>query len=332
MYNLSDIKDIHLEVTSKCQARCPMCPRRISGGMLNPLIELNEITLEQFKEWFKPDFVKQLNSLFMCGNLGDPIIAQDTLEIFQYLKDENPDIQLKMHTNGSARTTEWWRGVARMNVKTTFGIDGMGDTHHLYRISTDWHKIIENAKAFIEEGGEAEWHMLAFKHNEHQIEECRKLSQDMGFVNFSVKHTSRFTSNKWPALDDEGRTIHVLEPTQQSIEMMNKVKMASCEQNNVIKCKAVEFKQIYVGADGTVAPCCWLDFSWILHKQESRVDYMDQIGRFPNLNKESLEEIFNSNYFETIKNTWDNNPLMECSRQCGKFDKMREQFVEQFRL
>ena len=45
MYQLSDIHSIHFEVTSKCQARCPMCPRRIHGGPLLPGVDLEEITL-----------------------------------------------------------------------------------------------------------------------------------------------------------------------------------------------------------------------------------------------------------------------------------------------
>ena len=80
MYNLKDIKDVHFEITSKCQAKCPMCPRRIAGGPLNPFIKLDEVSLETFKKWFPESFIKQLNSMFMCGNLGDPIISKDTLE------------------------------------------------------------------------------------------------------------------------------------------------------------------------------------------------------------------------------------------------------------
>ena len=64
MYELANIRDIHLELTSKCQARCPMCPRRISGGILNPLITLNEITLSQFKNWFSCIKFKDLTLFF----------------------------------------------------------------------------------------------------------------------------------------------------------------------------------------------------------------------------------------------------------------------------
>ncbi len=80
MYLLNDITTVHLEITNKCQASCPMCARNLQGGVDNPFMDLNEITLEQFTEWFKPECIKQLTKLYMCGNLGDPIIATDTIE------------------------------------------------------------------------------------------------------------------------------------------------------------------------------------------------------------------------------------------------------------
>ena len=109
MYNLSDIRSIHFEITSKCQARCPMCPRRIKGGPLRPGMVLDEVDLKTFITWFPKDFIQQLNNLFMCGNLGDPLIAKDTLKIFKYLRQINPSISLEMHTNGSGRSKKWWK-------------------------------------------------------------------------------------------------------------------------------------------------------------------------------------------------------------------------------
>ena len=43
MYKFEDIRDVHLEITSKCQAKCPTCPRRINGGPMNPFIKLDDI-------------------------------------------------------------------------------------------------------------------------------------------------------------------------------------------------------------------------------------------------------------------------------------------------
>jgi MoaA/NifB/PqqE/SkfB family radical SAM enzyme len=328
MYRYQDIKDIHLEITSKCQARCPMCPRRENGGPLNPNMHLTEINLQTFKHWFSVDFIKQLHSLFMCGNLGDPIIAKDTLEIYQYLKECNPNIRLAMHTNGSARDIEWWKKLAQLKVKVTFGLDGLADTHSLYRISTDFNKIIENAQAFITAGGVAKWHMLVFAHNEHQIEQCRTMSKELGFQDFQIKHTTRFRNGMFNVIDDEGRTTHILYPTEKSKQMISKVEKSQSESISIISCKAKKNSQLYISATGTVTPCCWLDQKWYPISAVSRIDYMDKIGHWPNLNKQSLTEIFDSGYFNLISSCWNKTGLKECSKQCGSFDKLNEQFVE----
>jgi len=328
MYRYQDIKDIHLEITSKCQAKCPMCPRRISGGPLNPFIKLDEITLDVFKKWFELDFIKQLDSLFMCGNLGDPIVSKDTLEIYQYLREVNPNIRLAMHTNGSARDPEWWQRLAQLKVKVTFGIDGLADTHHLYRISTDFNKIIENAQAFISAGGVAKWHMLVFAHNEHQIEQCRAMSKDIGFVDFSIKHTSRFKQDYLQVIDDMGRPTHRIQPTQTSLNMIPLAEAAQKEVKPHIVCKAQKYKQLYVSACGNVSPCCWLDMEWIPPMQESRIDYMEKISEFPNLHRKTLKEIFDGGFFSKIEAQWGTVGLKECTKQCGSFDKLGVQFVE----
>lgn len=325
MYNILDIKEIHLEVTSNCQAKCPMCARRINGGLLNPFISINEITIDVFKNWFSKDFISQLDRVFMCGNLGDPVVAKDTLEIFQYLRSVNPNINLTMHTNGSARDLEWWKELAKTNVRVIFGIDGLADTHSLYRISTDWKKIIENAIQFIGHGGYAEWHMLAFSHNEHQIDQCEKLSNELGFKKFQVKHTSRFAKDKFNVLDDTGKTIHFIQPTERSKNLTSRVRK-SFDESSVINCKAKQSRQLYVAASGIVTPCCWLDLTWAPFMHEPRIDYMDKIGHFPNLNKMTLEEIFNSGYFNKIEKSWNTESLVECNKQCGNFDKLKEQF------
>lgn len=331
MYKLSDIKEIHLETTNKCQAKCPMCPRRIYGGPENPLIHLEEVSLQDFKDWFPEYFLQQLDSVFMCGNLGDPIIAHDTLAIFEYLRNINPTITLSMHTNGSARNKSWWEKCADLDVRVVFGIDGLEESHKKYRINTDWNLILKNAKAFIDRGGRAEWHMLVFQHNEHEIEDCRLLSENYGFEKFEIKHTSRFQEESWPVLNDEGKTIDTLYPSSKSLEI--KVAIENIEKNikhtpSVIQCKAVHSRQIYVSANGLLTPCCWLDFSWVPAFQKSRIDYMDEIGYTPSLKKQTLEEIFDSDYFQSIAEKW-NTPscLVECKQQCGAVNKRDIQFA-----
>lgn len=327
MYNYEQITTIHLEVTSKCQAKCPMCPRRLQGGPLLDSLYLEEIDLETFMNWFPIDFVAQLKHLYMCGNLGDPIIAKDTLKIFRYLRETNPYMSLQMHTNGSGRTEEWWKEIASLNVKVVFGIDGLSDTHELYRISTDWNRIIKNAKIFIEAGGDARWDMLVFKHNEHQVEQCKIMSEDLGFKGFSVKHTTRFKDGKFDVINDNYEITHTLYPSEKSLEMIEPAKKAQQEILPIINCKAKVDNSIYVAANGNISPCCWLDIDWMPQHSTSKIDYMIKIKEVPNLHKDNLKEIFDNGYFNTIANTWNTCGLKQCAKQCGSFDKLNEQFA-----
>lgn len=325
MYNLSDIRDIHLELTSKCNARCPMCSRTklINEGKENLLRD--EITIDLFKKWFSIDFVKQLTSLRMCGNLGDAIMARDTIEVFQYLRENNPNMMLSLFTNGSARDDNWWKKLAENKVKVIFAIDGLEDTNKLYRINTVWEKIMHNAKTFIEAGGKASWYMLVFKHNEHQVEACRELANEMKFNDFEPKHTTRFHgANSLDVKDSNGVYTHTLEATTYS-ETLNK-KEKSIKGSN-ITCKAQQKNSIYVSANGVISPCCWLESS-TKPSYIYRNEYLAKIGSFYSLHDYSLQEIFNKEFLNKIKETWSNTPLKPCSEQCGNFRKCESQFVE----
>lgn len=327
MYKLEDIREIHFEITSNCQARCPQCPRRINGGPMNPFVSIQEVRFEQFVGFFEKSFIKQLNLFYMCGNLGDPIIAKDTLKIFKYLRETNPSITLKMFTNGSAQNTKWWEELALTNVEVTFAIDGLADTNSLYRVGTDYDKIIENATAFNRARGVSRWDMLVFEHNEHQIEACREASIMHGFREFRIKHTNRFLTEKLHVLNDNGETTHIIKPTEKSISMIPKVIQAQTEQLPSITCKSVEQKSLYISSTGNISPCCWLDLSWYQHNHPSRIDYMDKIGCYPNLFSNTIREVFDSGYFDKIESMWNSCGLRECSKQCGSFNKQKEQYV-----
>ena len=114
MYNIDDIKTIHLEVTQNCQASCPMCDRNENGGAVNRHIDLSELTLEDCQRMFTPKFIAQLDTMYMCGNLGDPIVAKDTLEIFKYFRQHNEKMWLSMNTNAGAKSVEWWHELAQV--------------------------------------------------------------------------------------------------------------------------------------------------------------------------------------------------------------------------
>lgn len=226
MYNPNEIRMVHLELTSKCNAACPMCARNIHGAWDNPNLEMGELTLEEIKTIFDEDFLWDLNRIYLCGNYGDPMVAKDLIPILRYFREVNPDISLGMHTNGSGRTAQWWTELAELfqspGSTLVFSIDGLADTNHLYRRRTRWTKIMESVKAFIGAGGHAGWEYLVFEHNQHQIEEARGLAAELGFKWFTVKKSGRFINRGktgWvdgtPVYDTDGSLQYVVRPASE---------------------------------------------------------------------------------------------------------------------
>jgi MoaA/NifB/PqqE/SkfB family radical SAM enzyme len=195
------ITQVHWEPTDKCNSACAMCPRYTFDGFEISTLENTEWTLESFKASWPREFLQPLQKILACGNFGDPCACKEFVDIYEYVRKIQPHIGLACNTNGSLRNPAWWArlgAVMREDQNSgnycTFSLDGLEDTNHLYRRNTNWKKIMENAKAFIDAGGIAHWDYIVFEHNEHQVEEARALAISMGFKNFNVKRTTRWST------------------------------------------------------------------------------------------------------------------------------------------
>ena len=358
MYKYEDIKAVHLEITDKCNAACPQCERNVLGGKDNPFLPITELSLEDIKNIFPKPFIKRLKRFYMCGNCGDPIIAQDTLEILKWIRELNDEVKLGIHTNGSARTTEWWKELGSVlkspHGYVKFGIDGLEDTNHIYRRRTNWQKIIQNVKAFIGSGGNAHWHFIVFKHNEHQVENARQLAEEIGFTHFQVKKTGRFFSNttmsgrdKQEVLDIQGNLEYFLEKTEEpqyqntSLEKEEQLKnkhgnLDRYLDRSKINCKVANEKSIYISSEGLVFPCCWTaNQMYLWYNRNTQINKMlEQNGGKEQINAKtkSVKEIVNGNFFRSIAGSWQkpscsDGKLKVCAKMCGmEFDPFKDQF------
>lgn len=357
MYNYEDIRTIHLEVTQNCQASCPMCDRNQNGGPINPHIDLSELTLDDCKKIFKPEFIAQLNTMYMCGNLGDPIIAKDTLEIFEHFRNHNSKIWLSMNTNGGARTVDWWRNLAKVFGRmgaVIFSVDGLKDTNHIYRQGVNWDLIEKNMKAFIQAGGRARWDFLIFEHNQHQVTEAEKISKEWGFERFIAKKTGRFITADSKKKDTHQAVNRKGEKTSDIKKPEKKYQNAALSKHDTIvgkygsmdnyydvvpiRCKVKDEGNLFITAEGLALPCCWTAgrmYKWWHkdHRVEQIWDFIDAIGGKEKLDaRNGLKSVFDTGIFDLIEQSWNKNStkngkLKVCSMKCGiEFDAFSEQF------
>ena len=234
-----EINQVHVELSTHCNARCPMCPRHMrvwsnnnDNGtipMTRPDLVLESITYENFVKWFPPEFMQNAHMFTFCGTHGDPMMCKDVLEITLYVC--NAGCSVTFNTNGGMRDEKFWKELAEiLQINTTpwahrrvvFSIDGLHDTNHLYRVNVPYEKAMRNAKTYIDAGGQASWDYLIFRHNEHQIEEAHKISKEMGFQFFVPKKALGFSRDINGNLlnkiirNADGSVSHIIEPPTSS--------------------------------------------------------------------------------------------------------------------
>ena len=115
MFKFNDLKQIHLEISNNCQASCPMCSRNIHGGLDKPLIKISNWSLDRYKIIINEEVLTQVSLIYFCGNYGDPLLNSGLIDMIRYSVKINPNLEIRIHTNGSLRTTEWWKELYQLD-------------------------------------------------------------------------------------------------------------------------------------------------------------------------------------------------------------------------
>jgi len=336
--SLDEIQTIQMDHTSRCHLSCPQCARfHGSKSQLNEYMPITDNTLDDYKiilEPFEPNTIK----LFHCGNFGDSLSSPTFDETLDYSIEKQVK-EFKLSVNGSARSKEWWKDLAQKsnNIVVNFSIDGLEDTNHIYRVNSNWNKIIENAKSFIDAGGNARWYFIEFEHNFHQIDEARKLAKDLGFKQFNVKYTGRFAEQNQTEIETKKGVLvkdRKSNHNQQDIENIKKTHLSFNDyiQNTSIDCKYKKQKSVFIDMCMRLWPCTWMGaplyFGPNNEQRKSFDNFLSLYGEdFNNLRKHSWETILNHNFYKNyLENSW-NNPdgnhkrIYTCGRTCGnKFE------------
>ena len=211
--NEGNIGRLQLEITNYCNAACPQCERNYMIQLQNENdearrewntvdydVELNNtyLSIGDIKKTFLPDRWTHLDEIVFCGNVDEPVINPDVIEIIKHFYHlDNKDKDIWVHVNGGSRNESFWNELGELSkelnnrLTVIFGIDGDEETNHLYRRNVDWKTLQRNWRAYILAGGRAAWQFIIFKWNQHQIDDIKKLSESEGFVRFGIIESFR---------------------------------------------------------------------------------------------------------------------------------------------
>lgn len=264
---LDKVEWLHVEPTTRCNAWCSSCARNKNGYGLSNFI-LQDLSVQRLKQVIKT--LPSLKTVQFCGTLGDPCASKLISDQLEVIEKQNLDLQL--HTNGSLRSKEWWSSLAtKFGDKLTvwFAIDGLADTHKIYRQGTNWNKIIENAKSFIDNGGNAVWQFIPFAHNEGQIKDCMKLSTKLGFKKFEFMKNARYQPQSFDYRTGKPVEIRPWSKHQEQWNRKGKIlnKKTSDQHKVSVKiknCMHLALNSVYLNASGVITPCCYFEYKPLL--------------------------------------------------------------------
>ena len=335
----NNITNIQIEHSSMCNAACPQCLREWWDGDYSR-IKQTYIPTEFYQTQIPDHVYNGLDKINFCGSVGDPCTAPNFIEVCRIIKQKNPNIQLSIATNGGMRNASWWEELASVLTPSDFvifGIDGLEDTNHIYRVNVRWSKLMENVQAFIKAGGRAEWQFITFKHNEHQIEAAKTLSNLLGFKNFFTIYNNRFVVEElFGKTSIGGNGVPLLPPTQEKeisvllrrditapVEPTEWMKVA---ESQCIKCQSQLNNEVYIDAETHLLPCCYLAGAKFTLDPTDRYDgYYDHWTKFGGdkikLDRNNWDDVVNGEYFKELKNTWTQKfgegRLLVCSGVCS---------------
>jgi sulfatase maturation enzyme AslB (radical SAM superfamily) len=278
--------------------------------------------------------IKNLRKVSFCGNFGDPLMHPNLNDIVAFFQNQH----ISISTNASLRSQQWWSDLGRnKNVSVTFCIDGIGQTRMLYRRNTSYEKIIENAKSFIQAGGTAHWQFIVFRHNEHQVNEAKKLSEELGFKTIDIMYSDRFdTDNTWKVYDHKVYQYDLEKASHQTTlrESLNahegeKYWKWLNKNKGAITCVWSQERKLYIHSDGTVYPCCMLgSIQAGKHIEKLMLKKLVKDFHQIDLYHNNLEQILTSEVFQTaLPNSFKGDPFSHpiciewCNKSTGKYYK-----------
>ena len=331
MYDAKTIEIITIEVTSFCNARCPQCNRFDEKN--NVIVRPKHLSLDVTKK-INQDTMPNLKEVIFEGDTGDVLNHPDALEIarsFEWVEN------VTFFTNASVRNPKFFESLAGLkNFSMVFSVDGLKDTNHMYRQNTNFDKIMANAQAFISAGGRATWKFIVFEHNQHQLDQVRTLSQQMGFEKFWPVQSDRswYHGSSWPVYNkgvykfDLKPSTVVLEQAGEKLEsdhtnLSQDISDKGKKLKLPITCPKHENNEVYMDYDGNIIPCCMLSQDWWNNTFNTKnLFHLLKKGgaRSINLNYHNVEEIFNSQFYvDTLPQSLKHKPMPKCVHYCGKY-------------
>lgn len=179
---------LSIEPTTSCNLRCPQCP----SGLRDFSRDTGMLNLDLYKKVI--DETHQELIWLVLYFQGEPFLNRQFLSFVQYAS------QKKIYTSTSSNAHYFTDETARATVESgldrlIISIDGITqDTYGKYRVGGKLDKVIEGTERLLywkkklnSRTPHIIWQFIAFKHNEHEVPEIKRLAKQIGVDELGIK-------------------------------------------------------------------------------------------------------------------------------------------------
>lgn len=159
---------INLDITTKCTLQCPQCTRTTFYNGRPPG---SNMTFNQFEK-----ILDYFSVLVFCGQISDPVYHPNFIEFLKMINNKNK--MAVVNTAASHRSVEWYKQAFEANKEAwwRFGIDGLPQDSHKYRVNQDGEKLFEMMLMAKKMGLRVEWQVLVFDYVSEKIDQIKQLA------------------------------------------------------------------------------------------------------------------------------------------------------------
>jgi len=185
-------RSLNIDIGFRCPLECPRCQRQTTWRNNNLKVPGRDLTLDEIDKIsnYYEDFI-------FCGQISDPVHHPKFPEILNLLYKKK--ILVEVSTAASQKSKAFYIKCfeANPNAQWVFGIDGLPEESHKYRINQDGKKLFRmmlEAKKILKK--RPIWQHIIFKYNEHNIEKAKAMADKHDLTFLLVK------SSRWKGDED----------------------------------------------------------------------------------------------------------------------------------
>ena len=180
-------KMLNMDLTHRCPLECVRCGRQTSFRNQGLAVPGHDLSLDDFEK-----ITNHFSQVSFCGQYSDPIHHPQFLDILAICKKKN--IRIEVHVASSFKPKKFFIDAFKTypEARWVFGIDGLPEESHKYRINQDGVKLFEimlESKKHLKTI--PHWQYIIFKYNENSIDNAKLLAKEHN-LDFMIINSARW--------------------------------------------------------------------------------------------------------------------------------------------